>query len=326
MTSTDPSNPPKGTSPSPAAGCTSSTGGVPATRHISSMVTASAPAPTRRSSGSWPASCTSRPATSAATAARNSRPSSASGIGGFLRKTSTLLIRGTQTPPVIGMGHSLGAVATAIAAASYPELFKALILIDPVFLPPRILWKAAGMRLLGLAGAWPRAARARKRRRVFNGKADAFRYFVARGIFKSWSPEFVQAYLECGLLEKDEQTAVLRCDPELEAQIFESVPLDVWSQCRKIRCPVLAVRGEQSDVFLKEAAVRLRAHGGRLRGRHHPGLRPFPDHGKTGAVRAGDQGLRVAAAASLRSWPAVSPPPVGCLPASRRTRRPFRRG
>jgi len=167
------------------------------------------------------------------------------------------LIRGTQMPPVIGMGHSLGAVATAIAAASYPELFKAIILLDPVFLPPRILWKEAGMRLLGLARAWPRAVRARKRRRVFNGKADAFRYFVARGIFKSWSPEFVQAYLECGLLEKDEQTAVLRCDPELEAQIFESVPLDVWSQCRKIRCPVLAVRGDQSDVFLKEAAVRL---------------------------------------------------------------------
>ena len=50
---------------------------------------------------------------------------------------------------------------------------------------------------------------------------------------------------------------MLWCDRELEAQIFESVPLDVWSQCRKIRCPVLAVRGEQSDVFLKEAAVRL---------------------------------------------------------------------
>jgi pimeloyl-ACP methyl ester carboxylesterase len=166
-----------------------------------------------------------------------------------------LLIRSAQKPPVIGMGHSLGAVATAIAAASHPDLFKALILIDPVFLPPHILWKAAGMRLLGLAG--PRGARARKRRRVFNGKADAFRYFVSRGIFKSWSPEFVQAYLECGILEKDEQTAVLRCDPELEAQIFESVPLDVWSQCRKISCPVLAVRGEQSDVFLKEAAVRL---------------------------------------------------------------------
>jgi pimeloyl-ACP methyl ester carboxylesterase len=168
-----------------------------------------------------------------------------------------LLVRGTQTPPVIGMGHSLGAVASAIAAASYPDLFKALILIDPVFLPPSTLWKAAGMRLLGLARTGPRAARARSRRRVFNGKADAFRYFVSRGIFKSWSPEFVQAYLECGLLEKDERTAVLRCDPELEAQIFESVPLDVWRQCRKIGCPVLAVRGARSDVFSKESAERL---------------------------------------------------------------------
>ena len=59
------------------------------------------------------------------------------------------------------------------------------------------------------------------------------------------------------LLEKDEETAVLRCDPEMEAQIFESVPLDVWSYASRIRCPVLVIRGEQSDTFAADVAQKL---------------------------------------------------------------------
>ncbi len=168
------------------------------------------------------------------------------------------VVRRTLAPPVIGMGHSLGAVTTFIAAAARPALFSALVLIDPVFLPRRLLWGLAGLRLLGLAGRVPRAVLARRRRRTFKGKAQALRLFLAgRGIFKRWSPEFVEAYLECGLLEKDEATAVLRCDPELEAQIFESVPTDIWGTAGKIDCPVLAIRGAESDVFAAEAAERL---------------------------------------------------------------------
>jgi pimeloyl-ACP methyl ester carboxylesterase len=169
-----------------------------------------------------------------------------------------LLIRKVQSPPVIGMGHSLGAVTSCIAAAEDPSLFRALVLIDPVFLPPRTLWALAAARLLGLRGRVPRAILARRRRRVFRNKAEALRlYLSGRGIFKRWAPEFVEAYLECGLLEKDEAAAVLRCDPELEAQIFESVPADVWRYVKRVECPVLAVRGAESDVFSAEAANRL---------------------------------------------------------------------
>ena len=47
--------------------------------------------------------------------------------------------------------------------------------------------------------------------------------------------------------EKDPETAVLKCDPEHEAQIFESVPLDVWTFARKVSCPVLAFEGNTPD-------------------------------------------------------------------------------
>ncbi len=168
------------------------------------------------------------------------------------------LIEKALSPPIIGMGHSLGAVTTYIAAAKYPRLFSCLILIDPTILPRRYLWPMAVMRIFGLAAKIPLAKSARRRRKTFESKKEALKRFASgRGIFKYWSKDFVEAYLECGLLEKDPETAVLTCDPENEAQIFESVPLDVWTYASKITCPVLAIRGEHSGAFTVDAAERL---------------------------------------------------------------------
>jgi len=168
------------------------------------------------------------------------------------------LIEARLRPPVVGMGHSLGAVATLIAAAARPRLFSALVLLDPVILPRRFLWALGLLKRTGAIRHFPLVKRARRRRRRFQSRRSAFRLYAAgRGIFKSWSEEFLEAYLECGLLEKDPETAVLKCDPELEARIFESVPLDIWRTVRRIGCPVLAIRGERSDTFLPDAARRL---------------------------------------------------------------------
>jgi pimeloyl-ACP methyl ester carboxylesterase len=170
-----------------------------------------------------------------------------------------LLIEQAMSPPIVGMGHSVGAVTTYIAAAKYPRLFSAIILMDPSILPRRRLWQFAAMKMIGLGSNRQLARSARRRRKMFQGKNEALKRFTAgRGIFKSWSQEFVEAYLECGLLEKDSETAVLKCDPELEAQIFEAVPLDVWRYAEKIACPVLAIRGERSDVFTADSAERLK--------------------------------------------------------------------
>ncbi len=161
-------------------------------------------------------------------------------------------------PPVIGIGHSLGAVTTLVAAVRHPELFSCVVLMDPVILPRRFLVLLGLLRLTGLSGRIPLARGARRRRFLFKGKQEALARFTAgHGIFKSWSSEFVNAYIECGLLEVDEETAVLKCDPELEAQIFESIPLDIWHYARKTACPVLAIRGRHSNTFLPDAAARL---------------------------------------------------------------------
>ncbi|MCW7753367.1 alpha/beta hydrolase [Desulfobotulus sp. H1] len=167
-------------------------------------------------------------------------------------------ITSLMPPPVIGIGHSLGAVTTLIAAVRHPELFSCIILMDPVILPRRYLLFMRFLRMAGLIKQFPLAKGARRRKFIFQGKQEAFARFTAgRGIFKTWDPAFVDAYLECGLLEVDEETAILKCDPELEAQIFESVPADIWTYVENVQCPVLAIRGKKSDTFLQDAAERL---------------------------------------------------------------------
>src|SRR5262249_22185487 len=74
-----------------------------------------------------------------------------------------------QPTPVIGVGHSIGAIVTLRAALQDPGKFRALILLDPVLLVPSrlIFWKV--FRALGLRDSLhPLIAGARKRRRVFD--------------------------------------------------------------------------------------------------------------------------------------------------------------
>ena len=169
-----------------------------------------------------------------------------------------LLVDQVLEPPIIGMGHSLGAVATFLAAARRPDLFSALVLMDPVFLSKPLLALMGLLRFFGLSGRIPLARGARRRKRQFADKQEALARFTAgHGIFKSWEPEFIDAYMECGFLEKPESGAVLKCDPELEAQIFESVPGVIWEVAGRISIPVLILRGAASDALFPGPARQM---------------------------------------------------------------------
>ncbi|WP_019673772.1 alpha/beta fold hydrolase [Psychrobacter lutiphocae] len=56
----------------------------------------------------------------------------------------------TQDHPIIGIGHSQGATATAMAAAKRPDLFSALYLIDPVTFtkPQTLLYRSLPRRFM----------------------------------------------------------------------------------------------------------------------------------------------------------------------------------
>lgn len=153
---------------------------------------------------------------------------------------------------IIGVGHSLGAVATMKAALREPERFRALVLIEPVFLPPAILDavranpEAAAERSFVLA--------ARRRRDRWPNRRAAFDRYREKDVFAQFSAEALWDYINEGLHE-DPATGefVLSFPREWEAAFYAHPPLDVWAELPRLAIPTLAVRGSASDTLFPEA-------------------------------------------------------------------------
>ncbi|MBU1170190.1 MAG: alpha/beta hydrolase [Proteobacteria bacterium] len=175
----------------------------------------------------------------------------------FVDDVKEALVR-HMSPPVIGVGHSLGAVVTLLTAAQYPELFSHIVLIDPVIFTRSRLALVYLLKKAGLIHRIPLAQGARRRKREFTSKEEAYRRFSSgRGLFASWPHTFIKAYCQHGLSGMDQGSARLKCDPETEAQIYESILMDIWDYPGKITCPTLVIRGEDSTTFTDSACRRL---------------------------------------------------------------------
>ncbi|MEM6528262.1 MAG: alpha/beta hydrolase, partial [Chloroflexota bacterium] len=104
--------------------------------------------------------------------------------------TAVDLIKGLRLyhlKDVIGIGHSLGGVATMIAATRNPGLFRGIVLLDPTVFPPRMLWMLKAMRLMGLEGRMPLVRRALNRRAHFADGQEAFKYWRGKKLFADWT-------------------------------------------------------------------------------------------------------------------------------------------
>ncbi len=152
----------------------------------------------------------------------------------------------------IGVGHSLGAVVTLMAARARPDLFRALILIEPVFLPPSVLALAATPAGRALIQDHPIVRRARTRRQHWPSRRDAFADFREKRAFKRLSDTALWDYVNHGLVDRDGGVA-LAFSRAWETRIYDQVPLDIWEQIPAIGHPTLALRGAGSEVLSPDA-------------------------------------------------------------------------
>lgn len=153
-----------------------------------------------------------------------------------------------ETGPIIGVGHSLGGVVTMIASVKRPDLFRKIILLDPVLLAPKILFLGRLASMLGQRHRMPLAVRARKRLNSWNSREEAKEYFSRKKLFDRWEDRALQSYVDHGLIEKN-GVFQLSCPPECEARVFETFPLDIWSWVSKISVPTVLICAEHSDVI-----------------------------------------------------------------------------
>lgn len=152
---------------------------------------------------------------------------------------------------VVGVGHSLGAVATMKTAIRYPALFKALVLIEPVFMPPEILSMiAADPEKAKLNPLYQKTVRRRNR---WPDRQAAFDHFRAKAVFQRWSDEALWAYIDSGFQETADGQLALVYRREWEAQIYAHFPLTVWQEVPQMQQPTLAVRAAESETLLLQA-------------------------------------------------------------------------
>jgi pimeloyl-ACP methyl ester carboxylesterase len=161
-----------------------------------------------------------------------------------------------NTTPVIGVGHSIGAVVTLRAALRDPGKFRALILLDPVlFVPSQLaLWNF--VRTIGLGHrVHPKIPGTLKRRRTFDDLDRVFRGYRKREVFRYMTDENLRNYLE-GITRKTADGYELVYSPEWEARIYLTGlrDFDIWRELPKLEVPALFIRGAETDTFLENAA------------------------------------------------------------------------
>jgi pimeloyl-ACP methyl ester carboxylesterase len=174
-----------------------------------------------------------------------------------------------NTEPVIGVGHSIGAVVTLRAALHNPGKFRALILLDPVlFVPSRLLlWNV--LRSIGLGHrVHPKIPGALRRRRTFDNLDLVFRGYRSREVFRYMSDESLRAYIEGMTKPSEHRGYELVFSPEWESRIYLTGlrDFDIWRDLPRLEVPTLFLRGAETDTFLEDAArfVKRKQPGARV--------------------------------------------------------------
>jgi len=166
--------------------------------------------------------------------------------------------------PVLLAGHSFGATVALEAAVAHPGLARAVLMIEPAFVPFAFAeaWRAA--RASGHPPANPMADRAARRRAVFPSRAAMEESFRGRGVFADWPDEALAAYLAHGTRD-DPEGVRLACAPDTEAAVFRGVSTTLAASLRSARLPVVMVHGTNGSTVSPEDARAIAGMGHAVR-------------------------------------------------------------
>ncbi len=166
------------------------------------------------------------------------------------------------------IGHSMGGIALLRAALCTPERFRAIVLIDPVLFPPRVIHTWQVVRLLGLSNRLhPLIAATRERRSQFDDLDRLFAGYRRKPVFKYMDDEALRAYVE-GIACPDGYGYQLCYSTDWEMRIYETgmwSDMDIWRVLPGLQPPTLILRGAETDTFW--------ASTGRLMQRKQPKVR-----------------------------------------------------
>ncbi|MDN5619594.1 MAG: alpha/beta hydrolase [Psychrobacter sp.] len=148
----------------------------------------------------------------------------------------------TQDAPVVGIGHSQGATATAMAAAKRPELFSQLYLIEPVTFTKN---QATLYNLLPrsiLLSREPFKSTSAKQS-TWSNAHEYYESLRAQRAYRRISDEHLQIFAEQSLSKNPDDSYTLIFAPEQELANYFAAP-HIDTALKKLRCPYTLITGK----------------------------------------------------------------------------------
>ena len=154
------------------------------------------------------------------------------------------------------VGHSMGGIALLRAALREPERFKAIVLLDPVLLPPYIIAFWNIMRKLEIGERHhPFLKAARQRRQQFDDLDRLYQGYRRKPVFRYFDDEALRAYVNGIACQVDENIYQLCYSAKWETHIYMiSIwkDMDIWRGLPALEIPSLIVRGAETDTFWEQ--------------------------------------------------------------------------
>ncbi len=149
--------------------------------------------------------------------------------------------------PVWMMGHSLGGAVSIMAASRHPELFRALILIDPVLFRSR---RTLGAKLMPRSrrNRMPMIRGALGRPHQFEDHEAAFNFYRGKRAFAGMDDSALWDYVHASKVPSEEGGVRLAYPGTWEASVYASPPW-MWPRVMRLRIPTLGLVARESDVI-----------------------------------------------------------------------------
>jgi len=164
----------------------------------------------------------------------------------------------TQGRSLHSVGHSLGGMLSMLITSEHPETYKSMVLLDPIMFPQPLLFFLHVFSKLRLTSTFhPYVKPTLRRRNSWSDRQEAFKYFHKRKIFKHWTDEALDSYIQHALKEVGSQLQ-LCCEPELEARWFATLPENLWPAVKSLPGPVSIIMGQDTYPFSLRAGAQAR--------------------------------------------------------------------
>ncbi|MFT5135891.1 MAG: pimeloyl-ACP methyl ester carboxylesterase [Arenicella sp.] len=154
-----------------------------------------------------------------------------------------------HTQPIIGMGHSLGATVTLLAAVKRPELFSKIIAIEPATIPSAnlaIFYKHLPQWLV--FKLVPFIRKTHDRQRIWSSPQAFYDKYRTHPTYRLFTDRALKDYAQYGLKQRPGGDFELAHDPTWESFNFRRAEY-LWDILEKCRLPTLVLRAEHSYLY-----------------------------------------------------------------------------